>query len=45
VSEEQPPLADVVADGFYVDPFEDDAPLEADPACDLENPEACESCQ
>lgn len=26
-----------------VDPFTDDTPIEA--ACDLENPESCESCQ
>ena len=26
-----------------VDPFADDTPIEA--ACDLENPESCESCQ
>jgi len=26
-----------------VDPFDDDTPIVA--ACDLENPESCESCQ
>ena len=30
-------------DGEAIDPFSDDTPL--DVACDLENPESCESCQ
>jgi len=35
-----------LARGFkeaFQDPFDDDEPIVA--ACDLENPEACESCQ
>jgi hypothetical protein len=31
------------SDGEAMDPFSDDTPL--DVACDLENPESCESCQ
>jgi hypothetical protein len=31
------------SDGEALDPFDDDTPL--DVACDLENPESCESCQ
>jgi hypothetical protein len=31
------------SDGEAIDPFSDDTPL--DVACDLENPESCDSCQ
>lgn len=32
-----------VVNGAAMDPFEDNTPIVA--ACDLENPESCESCQ
>jgi hypothetical protein len=38
-----PEKYEFMVDGFEIDPFADDTPIEA--FCDLENPEACESCQ